>query len=377
VDKSGFRTTVAKRSNLLILPQLLDMQFRVENKVLHKGIYDVPVYNSAVSLTAQFDHEDIKRQLEKVQQAGNFVGFEQAFVAISISDVRGIEEKPELSINQKSFRLKPGSGMEYLPTGLHADVDKALLDADLALSFKTSLRGIAALNFLPLADAAEVTMQSDWLHPEFAGATLPAQRKIDSNGFEAYWTQTLYANDGATQLRHCLTTSECHNLLSTVSGVRFIEPVDVYLQTERAIKYAMLFVGLSFAAFFLFEQLRRIPIHPIQYGFVGVGLAVFYLLLISLAEHMAFVMAYVVAAVACIALLVSYTRHMLRDRFAAILFAVMLASLYGLLYVIVQSEDYALLMGSLLVFFVLAVLMLVTRRINWYQLGNASAQTEK
>lgn len=374
VETAGFRTTVASRSQLILFPQTLNMQFAVENKTLHKGIYDVPVYNTNVDMAANFAAPDMQRKIEKVQQRAGFVGFEQAFVALHISDVRGVDSQPLLTANTQGLRLKPGSGLKNLPTGLHADIDQLLLSKDLSLAFSTRLRGIAALNFLPLADAATVDMVSDWLHPEFTGASLPADRLVEQDGFKASWTQTLYANDGATQLRHCEGTTECHLLMSTVSGVRFIEPVDVYLQTERAIKYAMLFIGLSFAAFFLFEQLRGVAIHPIQYAMVGVALAVFYLLLISLAEHMAFLWAYIAAAIACITLLLLYTRHILRDRFSALLFVVMLASLYGLLFVIVRSEDYALLMGSLLVFFVLSVLMLVTRKIDWYQLGAAESR---
>ena len=149
-------------------------------------------------------------------------------------------------------------------------------------------------------------------------------------------------------------------------GVNFIDPVDVYLQTERALKYAILFIGLSFITFFIFEHLGQQRIHPIQYTLVGLAIATFYLLLVSLGEHMALGWAYLIGALSCTGLLLGYVRYVFGDFRYGLMFCGALLSLYGVLYVIIQAEDFALLMGALLVFFVLGVLMWVTRKVDWY-----------
>jgi inner membrane protein len=154
--------------------------------------------------------------------------------------------------------------------------------------------------------------------------------------------------------------------------VRFVQPVDVYQQSERAVKYGILFVALTFVAFFLFETLRRLAIHPIQYGLVAAALAIFFLLLVSLSEHLPFAMAYGVASGACVGLLTFYAGHMLGSVGRGVGFGALLVTLYGLLYVILQSEDYALLLGTLLLFGALGVVMIATRRVNWYRLNEAA-----
>jgi inner membrane protein len=151
--------------------------------------------------------------------------------------------------------------------------------------------------------------------------------------------------------------------------VSFIDPIDHYLKSERASKYAFLFIGLTFAAFFLFEVLRRFSVHPIQYGLVGLALAVFFLLLLSLSEQLGFALAYLISAAACVALIAYYVAHVVRDRRLGALFGAALGAMYGMLYAILSAEDYALLMGSLVVFGVLGVIMVLTRRVNWAQFG--------
>jgi inner membrane protein len=150
-------------------------------------------------------------------------------------------------------------------------------------------------------------------------------------------------------------------------GVKFIEGVDIYLQATRAVKYGILFISLSFVTFFIYETLKKMRIHPVQYTLVGLAIAVFYLLLVSLSEHIAFGPAYGISTCACISLLTYYIRHVLGTWKDAIYFTLLYGFLYGILYVIIQSEDAALLMGSLLIFSVLACIMVTTRKINWYE----------
>jgi inner membrane protein len=166
---------------------------------------------------------------------------------------------------------------------------------------------------------------------------------------------------------------DCPGLNENSLGVAFIQPVDVYLQAERAVKYGILFLGLTFAAFFLFELFKRLAIHPVQYGFVGIALCIFYLLLLSLSEHLSFGLSYFIASAACVSLLGFYASYVLKSVARSIGFTSMLGALYGVLYVLLRSEDYALLMGSLLLFAILALVMIITRKVDWYNIGETLA----
>jgi inner membrane protein len=159
-----------------------------------------------------------------------------------------------------------------------------------------------------------------------------------------------------------------------VAGIALVDPVNIYSKADRATKYGLLFVALTFVGFFLFELLKRLPIHPIQYGLVGLALAIFFLLLVSLSEHIAFGMAYLIASAACIGLLGLYLSAVLRSRARGASFAAMLAVLYAALYGLLASEDNALVLGTALLFVSLATLMLATRRVDWYQVAGGSAQ---
>lgn len=174
-------------------------------------------------------------------------------------------------------------------------------------------------------------------------------------------------------MERCAFGTQCQDFNGRSFGVSFIDPVDQYLKSDRAIKYALLFIGLTFAGFFLFEVLKSLSVHPIQYGLVGVALAFFYLLLLSLSEHLGFALAYGVSAAACVGLIGFYVSHVLHSWRNGALFAIALAALYGLLYGLLSAEDYALLMGSLLLFGLLGVFMVLTRKLDWYGIGQRKA----
>ena len=171
---------------------------------------------------------------------------------------------------------------------------------------------------------------------------------------------------------------DCAEFINSYSGVQLVDPVDVYLQAQRATKYAILFIGLTFTAFFLFEILKNLAIHPIQYGLVGLALTVFYLLLISLAEHIRFASAYAIATISCSGLLAYYISYVLGSVRRGLTFGMAIAGLYGVLYVIIQEEDFAFSMGAGLVFFALSGVMYLTRKVDWFQIGKTNfSQKEK
>ena len=219
-------------------------------------------------------------------------------------------------------------------------------------------------------------MESDWPHPSFDGGFLPDDRSVTGQGFQANWQLSRFATGvGGTLDRLALgDTSPLGNL---DFGVRFVKPVDVYQQSERAVKYGLLFVVLTFMTFMLFEVLKSLAVHPVQYALAGAAVALFFLLLLSLSEHVPFALAYTVASAGCIGLLAYYVGHVLRSVQRGLAFSGLLAVLYVVLYVLLQSEDYALLMGSLLLFGVLAAVMVITRRVDWYRIGESERAPER
>ncbi len=291
-------------------------------------------------------------------------------LVLGISDPLGIRAAPALSAGGKSYAFAPGSGDAGTPSGLHAplpglDLSKA---QSLEFSFSLDLAGSEALSIAPLGADTSIAMRADWPHPSFQGRFLPARHEIGAQGFTASWKISRFAAQGGSTPSSC--AFPCNRMGEQVS-VSFIEPAGIYQQLERASKYGFLFIGLTFAAFMLLELLRRLPIHAIQYTLVGLALAMFFLLLTALSEHIDFAAAYAIASAACVGLIAVYLTYVLKNLKLGLSFGGALASLYAMLYALLKAEDYSLLGGSLLLFGLLAALMLATRRVDWYALAGA------
>ncbi|HEU0187399.1 MAG TPA: cell envelope integrity protein CreD, partial [Gallionellaceae bacterium] len=228
--------------------------------------------------------------------------------------------------------------------------------------FPLELQGMASLSVLPSGNNTAVSLKSPWPHPSFGGGYLPRTRSVDESGFSAQWLVTNLARNSAVQ------ADDAHKGADVIS-VDFIDPVNVYLLSERAVKYGIMFVVLVFTAFFMFEVLRSLRIHPMQYLLVGLAMAAFFLLIISLSEHMSFLLSYVISGAACAALIGIYLAGVLKKRKPAMLFSGGIALMYAVLYGVLQSEDNALLMGTLILFGALAAVMVLTRNMNWYELS--------
>ena len=243
------------------------------------------------------------------------------------------------------------------------------------------LAGTERFGFVPLGDSNHVELSSTWPHPNFDGDYSPRNPEISAQGFKAIWDITALAS-GAQAGYRVMTKGEAgataraddgSNTSAAAGldslGLTLIDPVNVYTQADRASKYGFLFVMLTFVGFLMFELIKKLPIHPIQYGLVGMALAIFFLLLLSLSEHIAFWQAYLVASIACIGLLGVYLSSVLKSRARGLGFSTMLTMLYATLYGLLVSEDNALVLGSLMLFAILAVIMIVTRKIDWYALS--------
>ena len=279
-------------------------------------------------------------------------------LVLGVSDPHGIRAVEALAIDGEAHAFAPGAGDAALPGGVHVPLPglraSERQSQSVGFAFSLAIAGSEALAVAPLGSDTTVTMRSDWAHPSFTGRFLPLRHEIGAAGFSAEWRVSRYASPGAGD-RQALV-------------VGFIEPAGLYQRLERASKYGFLFIGLTFAAFLLFELLRRLAIHPIQYALVGLALAMFFLLLVALSEHIAFGTAYAIATGSCVGLISGYLTWVLRSSALSAAFGAALAALYAMLYALLKAEDYSLLGGTLLLFALLAAVMVFTRRIDWYAL---------
>jgi inner membrane protein len=355
---------------LLLLPASLDVSGTLGTEERRRGIYRARIFNADTKLKGSFDlpaHYGITADVESYS-------FGAPRLALGISDIRGIGNALSLSADGTKLAFEPGAGADLLGSGVHAQLFAGDASAARHLNYEIALKlqGTGDFQITPVGRDTHVMLTSDWPHPSFVGEFLPRAREVRSDGFSAEWQTSFFATNMEEVLTRChAATGEkpCADFQARHFGVSFIDPVDQYLKSERATKYAFLFIALTFAGFFLFEVLRKFSVHPVQYGLVGLSLAMFFLLLLSFSEHIGFGMAYAVSAAACVGLIAYYVGHVLKNRVHGAAFGSALAALYGLLYGILSSEDYALLMGSLLVFALLGAVMVLTRRVNWAGFG--------
>ena len=381
------------QKRLYVFPDELKMQSSVDTDQRYRGIHKVLVYSGQHDLNGSFQLPD--QSAFQREKAGSTIVLGNAFVSIGLSDTRGLKNVPRIHWDGKDVEFQQNSQLNYIKQGLHAPLGKIPTDSSKPIVFTLSLNidGIEQFSLVPIAKNNQVTMRSKWEHPQFYGRFLPSpkERKIDASGFQATWkisslssnAQQQFLNGECCQQEIKVVSSNpsgidapAQNVASIDSfGVAFIEPINIYSQSDRAIKYGLLFVALSFAAFFLFELLKQLPIHPIQYALVGLALVLFFLLLVSLSEHVQFVWAYVIASAACLSLISFYLSYALRSWKRGVGFGAALTLLYGVLFGLLQSENNALVMGSILLFSVLAAIMLITRKVDWYQVGKVPAVT--
>jgi inner membrane protein len=357
----------------LIQPKTMQADSQLQSEVRSRGIYQTRLYHTKNKLALTFLLEknlgfSVVPELDPVAAPGA-VKIKSAQMVLLLSDVRGLIGMPQFTLNKQPLQILPGTGIESL-AGVRANVDLASLlqQPKLELQLDLGLTGTDQFSLLPVADHSSWNLTADWPHPGFFGRFLPQQREITAAGFSANWQSTLFGNNVQPALQKCVLKNECDMLDEHSFQVSLVEPVDQYLQTNRAVKYALMVLVISFAVFYLFELLSNLKIHPMQYLFIGLALAMFYLLLLSLSEVVGFATAYIVAALCCVALIGGYTAAVLHSIGKAVACSLGLISLYGLLLLILRAEDLALLAGTLLMFLVLAAVMLSTRHLNWYQL---------
>ena len=359
----------------LFFPETLSFDGTMAPYMRRRGLHEVRMYELGGQLQADF-----KVQIPRDADPDLPRKIGRPWLGYGIADVRGLRGAPRLQVNGATVELQQGLGSRDQP-GVHVRLAPPAAGSLLSLATRLdlTLAGAEALAVAPLAAHNRIALASPWPHPLFNGAFLPTRRSVGAAGFEATWEISSLATNAQQQYRAGggLSSSSVAMIRQGMNegldaaAISLVEPVDAYSQADRASKYGILFVLLTFVGFFMFELIKQLRIHPIQYGLVGLALAIFFLLLVSLSEHIAFGGAYLVASLACIGLLGFYLSHVLRSRARGVGFAVMLATLYAALYGLLVSEDNALVLGAGLLFLILAAIMVVTRKVDWYQLSAA------
>lgn len=368
VIPAGGRKEDARRERVLrpcaplfVLPERLAIDGRFATQVRHRGIYAARVYQGTLLITGEVQIPELAATAGP--DARRYL---RPTLAMSITDPRGLKGLPALTWRGTARSTEPGVGASGMGNGIHLALEPAARPGTAPFALSIELQGTERLDIAPLGRETEVRLASDWPHPSFVGRYLPDQREIGDAGFRATWRTTHFATGAPAEWHKLLADPGQHG--ANTLGVAFIEPVDFYTLSYRAAEYGFLLVVLTFGMFFLVETLKGVRIHPVQYALIGLALAVFFLLLLALGEHLGFTAAYALAAIACTLLLAFYSRYVFGSWRGALRYTAWNAGLYGALYVVLGSEDYALALGATLVFLAIAAGMVASRGFDWYSL---------
>ncbi|ABE42200.1 cell envelope integrity protein CreD [Polaromonas sp. JS666] len=340
-----------------------------------RGLHATQVFSLKADLVAEWtDTEALKPVAE---HAGSRMNCGQPLLMLAVSDSRGIRHA-SVKVGDQVLALKPGTFYGSYPRGVHAPLPPAMVRfLPLQVQLGLELVGTESISVVPLGGDTRMQLTSNWPHPSFGGQFLPVDRKITPQGFEANWRvsslastaqQDVAQKDAARRKGACPSYGDgsAHGSCVEAFSVTFVDPSNTYALSDRATKYGLLFIGLTFLAVGLFEFMKSLRVHPIQYLLVGAAMSMFFLLLVSLSEHMPFESAYVVASAACVLLLTYYASHMLGRWSRGLPFGLGIAMLYGMLFVLLRMEQTALVLGAVALFAVLAAIMMLTRRVDWY-----------
>ena len=365
-NEQGIQTA---EDTAVFLPGRLDIAATMTPSLRHYGIYETPVYEARVSMKAQFEPAD----LAALGQTAATYALDRAQIRLPITDVRGLREVTSVTLNGQAQQLEPGAEIGGVRT-VAFSVDRRTLAGPMTVDIEFVVAGTERLLFLPFARTTTLKLDAPWGDPSFIGRFLPAKRDIDAKHFSAQW-QVLELNRdfGQHWLGRELSTSA---LTEAAFGAARVQPAGVYQRNERAGKYGLLFVGLTFVAFFLFEVLQRLRVHPVQYLQIGLALCTFYIVLLALSEQIGFAWAYVCAAAAVVLMVGGYAAAVLATRRAGAILGGALAVVYALLYGLVVSEQYSLLIGAFALLVIVGLLMFLTRKVDWYRQGTPFAAAQ-
>lgn len=360
-DKDGVVKTRTEVNYASFLPESLRTGGRLRCETRYRGIYKVPVFAADLAISGYF----VRPNFSELGIDESTVLWNRAYLSLRVSDARAIMNQVSLTWNGLRTPFLPGAGeLSGKEAGIHVPMKGRLAGERFEFSSQLLLNGSEDLFFAPFGKETVVELTSNWGSPGFQGNWLPVERKISEQGFQAKWRIPYLGRNYPQQWKSEAGFDDL--VLPSCFGIKFIPSLDQYSMAKRSTKYGILFILLTFIALWLFEIIARVRIHPIQYLLVGAGLSLFFLLEISIAEHLGFASAYLCATLLVTSLIYFYCRFVLGGlRRSAILGTVVLL-LYGYLYVLLMNQDYALLIGSVCLFLVLAAIMFITRKIDWY-----------
>jgi inner membrane protein len=354
--KDGKTSTVTRYIH--ILPDTVDIKSQINPEVRYRSIYKAILYNTTLTIDGIFPRvplKDLRIPSENIEWSG-------AFISLGITDMRGIKDRIEATFDGTQLSMEPGvETADVIKSGVSADIRLDNTNKSYPFHLALNLNGSRQIHFAPVGKVTTVIADSSWKDPSFGGAFLPIERKVNDQGFSAKW-KVLHLNRNYPQ--HWKGGG--HDLCQSTFGVKLFSPVDIYQKSIRTAKYALMFIVFTFLAFLLSEFMDRLRVHPVQYLLIGLAIIIFYTLLLSISEQINFGVAYLISAGAVISLITGYAKAILKKRVVTLMVGGILVILYAYLYILLQLEDYALLMGSIGLFIVLAVIMYLTRKIDWY-----------
>ena len=359
-DKDGNKFS-SRDGVYTLTPTKSEVNGHIATSTRKRSIYEVVVYDSKLKLESILDDSTLANS---ILPNYNF-HYDKAHLIVGLSDPNGLSDNSSVSINGNTLQLDGISdyrngALRYVKTeSFNYEPGK-----ELQVAANMNFKGTQALMIEPVGNQMKVKLTSPWMDPSFSGTRLPDNYDI-TDGFTSVWTTNQYAHDYPS------SWADDHKVKNKNYGfgVDLIQPINEYSKNLRTTKYALLIISLTFGIFFFFEILLKKKIHPIQYILIGFALTVFYLLLLSITEHLGFDLAYLISSIATICLIVAYARHILQSIKSTAILGLLLSSLFGYIFIILQMQDFALLAGALALFSVLALVMMLSRKVDWYALS--------
>lgn len=352
-DKDGKILTSGSR--IIILPENLSYDVEIFPEKRYRGIYEVILYRAKIIMNGKFNTSEINKTIDSKKIEG-------AYVSFNLSDLRGMQKESKLKWNDSDYNLTAGlHSQNVLKNGFSSDIPIELNKNEYSFNIDLMINGLDNLEFLPIGRTTNVKIRSTWDTPSFAGAFIPSERKIDENGFTASWIINSFNRPFPQQWN-----DEYHDVFSYAFGVNLLVPVDQYQMTMRSSKYGLMIIVLTFLSFFMIELFGKTAIHPIQYLLVGLALVIFYSLLLAISEYFSFDVSYIIASMSVILLISIYITSVYKSiKIGTIIFFALIV-FYGFMYTILLLQDYSLLIGNIALFGLLASVMMLTRKLNWF-----------
>ncbi|EOQ51464.1 TPA: cell envelope integrity protein CreD [Citrobacter braakii] len=342
------------------LPESLVVEGNQNVEARKIGIYEGQVWHNDVSVKAEFNAE----RLSDLNHPNISIG--KPFIVVGVGDARGIGVVKAPQVNGTSLAVEPGTGLDGRAQGIHIPLpDASWAEKNLSMALSLNLSGTGDFSVVPVGRNSEMTLTSNWPHPNFLGDFLPAKREISESGFKAQWQSSWFANN----LGERFNDEKIGWLGMPAFSVAVATPADQYQLTDRATKYAILLIVLTFMSFFVLESMTNLRLHPMQYLLVGLSLVMFYLLLLALSEHIGFTAAWMTASLVGALMNGVYLQAILQGWRSSILFTVALLGLDGVMWVLLRSQDSSLLLGTSVLLFALCGVMFLTRHLDWHSLA--------